>query len=215
MHPSTAPDQNIDRSDDLAESIIAEPRRESDANARITYRRPRQAEDLSRRLYGRWFVLSRAPDAVQPSGKRRTMWNCICECGYRAQIGARPLVSGGTLSCGCLRAELMRAKRKLPPPAIRVRKAYGRRKEIDLTDERFGWWTVKAAAADITMSGGQKRRAWSCECRCGARKDVVEDSLLRGKSRSCGCLRREVLTEARRLARLRRQVAGIAAAVSS
>lgn len=195
----------------MAESIIASPAPQSEAGARITYRRG-EAQDLSRRSFGRWFVVDRARDAVQPSGRRRTMWNCVCRCGWKARVAAYSLVNGKTLSCGCLRAELRRAAGTRTVVAVRVRKAYGRRKEIDLTGERFGRWTVLEAAEDIITGDGQKRHAWSCECSCGTTKPVLETSLWSGKSRSCGCLRREVLPEARRLARLRRQVERVAAA---
>jgi hypothetical protein len=56
-------------------------------------------------------------------------------------------------------------------------------KRIDLTGKRFGRWTVRAYAGD---------RKWSCLCDCGARGMVDGNELRRGKSKSCGCLAREL-----------------------
>ena len=36
---------------------------------------------------------------------KRTMYQCLCDCGNRAIISANALVSGNTKSCGCLRKE--------------------------------------------------------------------------------------------------------------
>lgn len=48
---------------------------------------------------------------------------------------------------------------------------------------------------------GTRRRPvrWECECACGTRKAVLRDELVRGATKSCGCLQRE-LASARRKA---------------
>jgi hypothetical protein len=51
-------------------------------------------------------------------------------------------------------------------------------------DRAFGRLVVQEAA-------GSGRRAWRCACACGATAVVSERGLLRGSTRSCGCLRRE------------------------
>jgi hypothetical protein len=38
-------------------------------------------------------------------------------------------------------------------------------------------------------------KAWLCRCACGVEKTILEGSLLRGRSRSCGCLARELRSE--------------------
>lgn len=63
-------------------------------------------------------------------------------------------------------------------------------KEImDLTGQRFGRLEV-LHESDRTPYGA---RRWLCECDCGKRKIVFQDCLMKGKSRSCGCLRTEEL----------------------
>ncbi len=50
---------------------------------------------------GRLTVVSYAPDHIS-EGKRRTMMNCICECGEHVIVRASHLSTQVTLSCGCL-----------------------------------------------------------------------------------------------------------------
>lgn len=50
--------------------------------------------------------------------------------------------------------------------------------------QRFGRWVVIEAAAPVT-----RRAAWLCRCDCGKERAVVEGSLRRGLSKSCGCNR--------------------------
>jgi hypothetical protein len=64
----------------------------------------------------------------------------------------------------------------------------------DLTGRRFGRLVV-VGHFGVTLEGryGQKRmRRWMCRCDCGVTRAILANSLLRNKSRSCGCLRREV-----------------------
>ncbi len=51
-------------------------------------------------------------------------------------------------------------------------------KKIDLCGKKFGRWTVKARL---------EASAWDCICDCGTRKRVLGNSLVSGKSTSCGC----------------------------
>lgn len=47
---------------------------------------------------------------------------------------------------------------------------------------------------NIVREAGRNRygqRKWLCECECGERVAVLEISLARGTTRSCGCLRRD------------------------
>jgi hypothetical protein len=55
--------------------------------------------------------------------------------------------------------------------------------------QSFGKWVVKAKEPS-SPSGSQ----WLCECECGTSKVVSGCNLTRGTSKSCGCLRAELLT---------------------
>ena len=57
----------------------------------------------------------------------------------------------------------------------------------DLTGKRFGRWT----AIRKTSSSEKGEIRWDCICDCGTQRSVSERSLLRGRSKSCGCLQKE------------------------
>ena len=76
------------------------------------------------------------------------------------------------------------------PPA-KVRKA-SRTSFKDITGQRFGRWTVIAESTAPRKSQTQ----WRCRCDCGNTKPaVLYGSLVRGASKSCGCLRTEQLVK--------------------
>lgn len=56
--------------------------------------------------------------------------------------------------------------------------------------KRFGRWTVISTSTPVGYD-----RKWQCRCECGNTKSVFECHLRRGKSKSCGCLTREVNAE--------------------
>lgn len=58
--------------------------------------------DLSGKVIGRLFVQRRAKDFVQPNGRKRAQWHCICACGNVILVEASNLASAHTRSCGCL-----------------------------------------------------------------------------------------------------------------
>jgi len=56
----------------------------------------------------------------------------------------------------------------------------------DLRGKQFG---VLVALTQLRDKG---RTKWVCQCRCGNRKEVREDTLLAGKVKSCGCLSQQL-----------------------
>ena len=64
-------------------------------------------------------------------------------------------------------------------------------------------------AADISPTMGQRYYRWKaighsekkgyvkCQCECGTVRDVRKDGLISGKSRSCGCLKNELIRQAK------------------
>lgn len=60
----------------------------------------------------------------------------------------------------------------------------------DLTGQRFGRLTV------LRRGGTTKNRtaAWICKCDCGNERSICGASLRRGHSKSCGCLRDEIVS---------------------
>lgn len=130
--------------------------------------------DLSGQRFERWTVINRAPDGKN----RQTMWNCVCDCGEKKSVNAKSLKNGESLSCGCLKVERLS-------------------KDRGLEGQRFGRWTVIRRGEDRFNKRRFKR--WLCVCDCGEKENVDEQSLLRGKSTSCGCYRAEKAVEAANL----------------
>lgn len=58
---------------------------------------------------------------------------------------------------------------------------------IDLAAQRFGRLVVIQRAKNL--SG--RNAAWACKCDCGNETTVLSSSLLRGITKSCGCLRHD------------------------
>lgn len=131
-------------------------------------------EDLTGQQFGRWTVLYRAESIVEPSGRKATMWHCRCKCGTERDVRAAVLKKGMSQSCGCLKLEHLEKTR-------------------DLTGQRFGRWTVISKAPDkmIGKTYSRRQKMWHCRCECGTEKDVSEQSLIQGKTVSCGCYRKE------------------------
>lgn len=69
-------------------------------------------------------------------------------------------------------------------------------KRIDRTGQRYG--RLVAQASRSIEAGDRVRIFWDCICDCGNRVSVNTDSLARGLSESCGCIRVE-MTRARSL----------------
>lgn len=61
-------------------------------------------------------------------------------------------------------------------------------KKIDLTGQKFGRLTVISVAPN--HSG---RCAWNCVCDCGNEKIIRSEDLRGGKTKSCGCLKRDIV----------------------
>lgn len=141
------------------------------------------AEDLTGRRFGRLIAVSRAA-----SWKNGARWECVCTCGNTVTVRAASLKSGKTRSCGCLARSLARERCRLMGRARKgLRNAGAGRPHIDIRGQRFGRWTV------IGLGRKHKSRVnWLCLCDCGTRRQVNGTELRRGRSKSCGCLSREL-----------------------
>jgi hypothetical protein len=117
-------------------------------------------------VFGRLTVVERVDHAG------RTEWCCRCICDREIVVRTHLLRAGIKQSCGCL------------PPAKAPALVGG---VFALVGAVFGRLTVLAAATDVAS----RKRVWRCRCDCGQETTVPTDSLRRGVTRSCGCLRTE------------------------
>ncbi len=133
--------------------------------------------------FGRLTVISRNEEVSQKSKKNlrgRTFYNCICSCDGKIVIvvGDALTEERGTKSCGCLQEERLGIKG---------------RPDLDLTGQTFGRLLVlEEAGRTKTM-----QILWRCQCQCEEKNINIVNSnrLKRGNVRSCGCLRRDLLTQ--------------------
>lgn len=65
--------------------------------------------------------------------------------------------------------------------------------EMIVPGDRFGLYIVEECFYGLSREGQVRTRSMArCTCACGAQRMVEMHALLRGNSRSCGCLRTEV-----------------------
>ena len=127
-----------------------------------------KVEDLTGRNFGDLEVLG--PTELEPpeSGRQRLGWLCRCKCGKEFATTRNELMYGRK-SCGC------------------------QSEPADLSGQEFGWLTAKHLVDPYVSPSGQPYRRWLCQCRCGNKVEVLQIQLTSGKTRSCGCSRREAI----------------------
>lgn len=59
--------------------------------------------DLTGKRFGSLTVIERFHGFTDPSGRKRTMWTCLCDCGTRTVVNSDTLRRGTQVSCGCYR----------------------------------------------------------------------------------------------------------------
>ena len=69
-------------------------------------------ENLKGVRFGRWVCtdLAVAPFRSKEGKQHSTKWKCLCDCGTEAVVTANSLKTGQSKSCGCLNAELIKAR---------------------------------------------------------------------------------------------------------
>jgi hypothetical protein len=130
--------------------------------------------DLTGQKFGRLTVLYLSKNKTTSRGRK---WICECECGTIKEVSQQSLKNGSIVSCGCYNREQL-IKKTLK----------------DLTGQKFGRWTVIKRAekpSHIQSSGAW----WLCECGCEkhTKRIVKGQALTSGKSKSCGCLHKEIV----------------------
>ena len=133
--------------------------------------------DLVGKKFGKLTVIKDLGNINYGSAKHKlSYWLCRCDCGNKHKVIGTSLTSVGTKSCGCAKAD------------------EGRRRIIDLTGKKYNRLAV------VNFSHRSKGRAWwNCICDCGNKCVVAGNQLRRGSIGSCGCFRRDKITERRRL----------------
>lgn len=129
--------------------------------------------DLTGVKFNHLTVIKRAEDRIEPSGKKKIMWLCKCDCGKEIIVAGPNLKSGNTKSCGCFHKEAMKAL------------------QVDYSGQRFGRLTALYRTNDKIFSTGRTRAQYHCVCDCGKEIDLPTSNLMSGNTQSCGCYQKE------------------------
>lgn len=120
--------------------------------------------DLTGQKFGKLTVVKFLGMIRDSQNRTHSKYLCKCDCGNFTEVRAGNLRSGSVKSCGCIRKDI-------------------EHKYNDLSGERFGRWTVLERVYKEGMAG----TLFKCECDCGNIGIVDSSTLLKGKSKSCGC----------------------------
>lgn len=140
-------------------------------------------------------------ERIERNGKSRGYFHCRCDCGNEVTVRTDGLLGGTSRSCGCLQKETVSefaknydvSKRK---PSTRV---YTRKQTVDNPEilshigEKHNLLTIIDCIRKET--GNRLRNFYTCRCDCGNIIDVRTDAVLRGTSKSCGCLQKDAARE--------------------
>lgn len=127
----------------------------------------RANESLRGRVFGGLVAVSKCVIKLK-NNKTTEGWFCECSCGEIIILARGSLVGGTSKSCGCLSRSLLNRE--------------------DLRGRVYGRLT---AVVPYSVKG-RGNTHWMCECSCGEHIIVEYHSLIRGGSKSCGCIKREI-----------------------
>jgi hypothetical protein len=122
-------------------------------------------KDLTGETYGRLTVIRR----VENDKGGRSRFLCSCECGRTAIRRGQLLTRSEVHSCGCL---------------------YKGSKTIDIAGCRYG----RLVALEVADERRNNRVVWKCQCDCGNIFYTTAQLIRRGNTRSCGCLKSDMLS---------------------
>lgn len=119
-------------------------------------------KDLTGKRFGKLIAIERIPKQIG----RTVKWKCLCDCGNESVVTRANLDSGSTTSCG-------------------------QHRFFNLENKEFGRLKVIRRGNDYHHKSGTLI-SWICKCKCGNTKDILAYQLTSGKTRSCGCLRKQI-----------------------
>ncbi len=104
-------------------------------------------------------------EAISEAGSNKAgckMWNMKCICGVEKPIAVTAILSGGTKSCGCLRAKGRKISTDFTGQTFGMLEAMGQ----DLSRPKPGvWWLMKCKCGKVTsVHSANVRRYTACGC---------------------------------------------------
>ena len=126
--------------------------------------------DLAGKKFGHVTVKHRVENKITSAGASLIQWECECDCGNTCYFTSNSLKqSSNSISCGCARPM---------PPHENI--------TGDISNQRFGRLLVIDKSHDWKQS-----YKWHCICDCGNECNIIGSNLVRGLTKSCGCLNKE------------------------
>ena len=129
----------------------------------------KQINDLTGNVFGDLTV-----KRFLGSENGRAMWECECKCGNIIKVRGSDLIKkDGTRQCrSCASTKIAEDRRE-----IIIGNTYNRLTVID-----YGY-------------SDKNEYFWKCQCECGNITYIRATSLTSGRTKSCGCLEREIIAE--------------------
>lgn len=125
-------------------------------------------------VFGLLTVIKEAEPRYFPSSTQgHRQFECECQCGARTQVLLSSLRAGNTTSCGC---HMGKSHRQI----------------VVEPGEVFNRLTVIKEIESRRVSGAMMRRV-QCRCACGRIVNLYLGGLRAGQTKSCGCLRSDIL----------------------
>lgn len=123
----------------------------------------------------RFGLLTATGHRIKINGRTKPEW--LCECGKKKGYFVSELRRGNIQSCGCLNRKKARKK---------MNKINNRKYRLK------GGMVFRR----LTVTGNKKRIKgrifWECRCQCGETRWVPAGNLTSGRTKSCGCYRRDL-----------------------
>lgn len=121
--------------------------------------------DIIGKKFGKWTVLK-----YSKSGRGKTYWTCVCECGTVRDVDGHGMKNGTSASCGCVR-------------------------KSNIIGNRYGFLTViQDLGVKKTVTSTKEYHLYLCKCDCGVEKEIILQALGHGTN-SCGCYNRSGTTK--------------------
>lgn len=100
-------------------------------------------------------------------------WSATCICGNEKLINPCRAEKFIPRSCGCIKKDFLRVNR------------------LNYKGQKFNRLTL---IEEVEVRGKNQKPIWKTVCDCGNIQNQLLDGILRGKTKSCGCLKREQMS---------------------
>lgn len=140
----------------------------------------KSAEGFVGNTYNGIYVKGFSHFKVQPSGKKKALFECECHCGDIFYCLKSNILSNKSKSCGCEKKE-------------KICKALLEQLLLKYIGKSFTYCTIVGLHSRKNTKGGEISTLWECLCVCGKKFVKGHSTVLKG-SANCGCKRAKTAT---------------------